>query len=178
MTKALVVGGVASYVNETARKKLARWGLAVEWHVEMGKTRQEENPNLPAGCEVVVLFDDMVSNKRVTKAWRTFASSHGVRLLVLDRHESHWPVEMERCGFKTIPPVAAAAVRDEEVHEMAQQQKTTPTAPSEFHERLAFVKEALRELHEKDGVLSIQWDAKTGMLRWSRPVTTVEEGSL
>jgi hypothetical protein len=179
LTRTLVVGGVASYVNETARKKLARWGLSVEWHVPMGKAKQENNPSADARCEAVVVFGDMVSNKAVTKAWAAFARERSIPCAIIDRHESHWPAQFDRQGFKTIPAVAAAAVAEPEEQPMAQQQpKAAPAPPSEYHDRLSFLKEALRELAEKDGVQSLSWDAKSGLVRVQREVRMVQEDVL
>lgn len=179
LTRTLVVGGVASYVNETARKKLARWGLAVEWHVEMGKTRQEENPNLPAGGEAIVLFDDMLSTKAAARAWRKFAQERRVPIAVVDRHESHWPAEFERQGFRPIPPVAAAAVaHHEDEPTVATQKPAQSQTTQEYRERIAFLKEALRELAEKDGVQALSWDAKSGMVSVSREVRLIQEDVL
>lgn len=180
MTRTLVVGGVASYVNETARKKLCRWGLAVEWHVPMGKVKQENNPSADARCEAIIVFDDMVSNKSVPKAWASFARERGIPHAVIDRHESHWPAQFERQGFRPIPPVAAAAVADteEEPQPMAQQKPAPQQPPTEYHERLSFLKEQLRELAEKDGVQALTWDAKSGLVRVQREVRMIQEDVL
>lgn len=180
LTRTLVVGGVSSYVNETARKKLARWGLAVEWHVEMGKSKQEAHPSADAHCEAIIVFSEMVSQRKYIDPWREYARTRGIPCAVLDRHESHWPAQFERQGFKTIPPVAAAAVAnlEEEPRPMAQTKPTPSQQPSEYHERLAYLKEALRELADKDGVQTLSWDAKSGMVRCTREVRVVHEDVL
>jgi hypothetical protein len=140
LIRTLVVGGVASYVNETAKKKLARWGLSVEWHVEMGKGRQEANPSAPAHCEAIIVFGEMLSQRKYIDPWVDYARGRGILVAVLDRHESHWPKQFERFGFKTIPAVAAAAVAEPEEQDMAQPKPHQATQPTEFNERLAFVK--------------------------------------
>lgn len=178
MTRTLVVGGYSRFVKETVTKKLARWGLAVEWHVELGK-RQEKHPSADARCEVIVVLREALSHIRLVGAWEQYAQQRGIRCVVLSGHESHWAEQMARYGINPIPPVAAAAVADvEENRQMAQQQKTAAPPPTEFHERLAFVKELLKEMHEKDGVQSVAWDAKSGLIRAQREVRVVQEEAL
>jgi hypothetical protein len=174
----LVVGGAPSFVNETAKKKLAKWGLSVEWHVEMGKGRQESNPHADARCEAIIVFSDMVSTRDVSKAWLAFANERHIPIVILDRHESHWPKQFERFGFRTIPAVAAAAVAAPEEQDMPQQQRSAPSGSPEYRQRIAFLKEQLRELAEEDGVQSLSWDAKSNVVSVRREVRMVQEEML
>jgi hypothetical protein len=174
LKKTLVIGGVASFVNETARKKLARWGFSADWHIPMGK-KQEQNPGAAPQCEAIVIFEDMVSTRAVTRAWQAFARERGMMLVVLDRHESHWPGQMERQGFKTIHPVAAAAVADTEEQDMARDEKDgkrvvhLPVGPGVapptdgFQGRKSALVELLREMRDLDGLTEILWSPESGL---------------
>jgi hypothetical protein len=175
LTRTLVVGGMADFLEKTLRRRLAAYGLAVDWHQESSATMPV---NIPANVEVVVVFQDMVRNKYVTRGYREEAKKRDIPCIILERHAASWPETLQRHGFAQIPPVAAAAVAEHQEPEPMAQQKTPTQPPSEYHERLAFLKEALRELAEKDGVQSLAWDAKSGLVRVQRKVWVEQEDIL
>ncbi|WP_415829706.1 hypothetical protein, partial [Corallococcus exiguus] len=108
MKRALVVGGVASYVHGTLAKKLARWGFVVEGHQEM-RARMTAAVSA-ARFDALLIFAEMVPTRTVIEDWEAAAESSGVPCIVLDRHEAHWPKALARHGYEPINPVTASAV--------------------------------------------------------------------
>lgn len=173
MKRTLVIGGVASFIQETAKKKLARWGLSVEWHVPMGK---DPAPGADPKCEVIVVFRDMINTHRMAVKWQEYAASRGLPCIVVDRHESHWGKAFEQHGIKTINPNTAAAVADIEVQGMARDEKESrrvvslpvgggaaPTQGDGFASRKAALVELLRDMRDSDGLTELLWSPEAGL---------------
>jgi hypothetical protein len=110
MKRALVVGGIASYVHNTLSGKLAKYGCVVAEHRPAGTVNL--NPGGIHKFDVVVVLYMEVPEKKYTKAWEEACQTQKVPCLKLDRQESRWGREFERNGIKTINPVAAAVVMD------------------------------------------------------------------
>lgn len=96
--RTLVVGGMASFLKQTLEPKLAAWGLAVEWHREMGSRGPAP---LPAGCEVVVYFYEMVANPgHVGPALKAQAAKVGATFIQASRKAATWEADFTRAGLK------------------------------------------------------------------------------
>lgn len=171
MKRALVVGGVGSFIQETASKKLARWGFVVAHHVEMGK---HHTVAVPSDAEAVIVFYDMVAKHQAAELWKASAAQRDVPCLMLPRKESLWSQEMTRHGFGPINPNTAAAVADNgEEQEMAQEAKPkvgqvvdlgarlSPVAA--FMERKETLRRLLREMVEKDGLKEVMFSPDSGL---------------
>lgn len=186
MKRAIVVGGVASFVHETAAKKLARWGFVIERHVEMGKHRKAA---IPSGrVDAVIIFSDMMPSRDDVRLWREEAEQIArLPCVVLPRKESHWPEAMRRSGFEPINPVTASAVAiTEEDEEMAGADQKHPggggkvvqIAPSgsaAFMSRKEQLKKLLKEMAEQDGVREVIFSPESGLSLKRVAVETFEE---
>ncbi len=106
-------GGVGSFADSN-RPKLARWGVEVAAHYPMGR----EPRSLPLGFDLYVVWSDMVvSPGRLLKNYRAQAAAQGLDLVVTQRKESAWHRDFPEAGIQKRPPVAGAALADEEVWE-------------------------------------------------------------
>jgi hypothetical protein len=172
MKRAAVVGGVASFINETASKKLARWGFIVTEHYEMGKKRI---PHLGSNIEAVIVFYDMVAHHQSAEQVKDSAERAGVPCLMLPRKESMWSAEMRRHGFEPINPNVAACVADagEEIpmnttKPAEKQAQVVPldkrlTSMAAFMDRKETLRRLLREMVEKDGLKEVIFSPDSGM---------------
>lgn len=166
MKRALVVGGVASFVKEIASKKLARWGFVVERHMEMGKHRAA---SIPSGkVDAVLIFEDMMPSRQEVRAWQADAKNKGLPCVTLPRHEAHWLESMKRAGFEPINPNTAAAVAEIEDEAMGQQSDKVVKLPaqspaSDFMGRKEQLRRLLREMQEKDGLREVMFSPEVGM---------------
>ncbi len=98
--RTLVVGGLPAFLSQTLAPKLAAWGLKVEWHWPTGRARRV--PELPAGCEVVVYFSDMVANPATMVGLLREASreSPGVLIIRTVRKAAIWQRDLAAAGLK------------------------------------------------------------------------------
>lgn len=164
MKRALVVGGIASFVHGTLGRKLARWGFVVEGHQEM-RTRMTASVS-GVHYDALLLFAEMVPGGRTVIAqWQEAASRAGVPCIVLDRHESHWPKALARHGYEPINPVTASAVAT--THEEVMPNAPNPAASSASAPRPA--SQPFEDLMTQLEVLLAEMkDAGLETLSWSR----------
>jgi hypothetical protein len=186
MKRAMVVGGVASFVAENATKKLARWGFAVEpkLHVEMEKTASAQAAVPRNRVDVVIIFHDMVAHQRATSAWRAAAHAAGVPCLLLTRKESHWADELKAQGYDPINPNTAAAVaEDEEAMPPPQNEKPSlkpvpaQTPATTLESTMEQIKVLLLEAKDQ-GLHGLTFDGTTGKLSYSQLVMVQKNETL
>jgi hypothetical protein len=190
MKRAMVIGGVASFIAENASKKLARWGFAVEskWHVEMDKSATR-HAVIPRGAvDVVIIFQDMVAHQRATTAWKNAAHVAGVPCLILSRKESHWADELRAQGYEPINPNTAAAVAENEEDMPPVSDKPPPTlkpvptpaqgAPANnLESTMEQIKVLLLEAKDQ-GLHDLTFEGATGKLAYSQLVMVKKNETL
>ncbi|RYZ34618.1 MAG: hypothetical protein EOO71_38460 [Myxococcaceae bacterium] len=166
MKRALVVGGVASFVQGTLGKKLARWGFVVEGHQEM---RSRMTAAVSAvRFDVLFIFAEMVPSRAVIEQWADAAKHSGVPCVVLDRHESHWPKALARHGYEPINPVTASAVavtHEEAMSTTPPPPRSTPTPrpPGQPFEDLMTQLEVLLTEMKDAGLETLSWSRGKGL---------------
>ena len=116
MTRAFVVGGLASHVYGTIAKRLLAHDISIEEHREMEVLQREVA--IPKGAEVVIAFTDMTARGHtVVPALRKAAERAGIKFVATSRKYATMVSALTAAGFPLQRAVPSDAREDADAHE-------------------------------------------------------------
>lgn len=132
LQKTLVIGGIKDFIDKSIAPRLARYGLAVEWHWSMERPLNKADIRIPAGCQVVIAMVDMFAHGHTMGGHvREAAEKVGALYIATQRKMSIFDRDLRLRGFEPVGPFAALAVIETEVEEFGYAMTTPPTKPKD-----------------------------------------------
>lgn len=118
LQKTLVIGGIKDFIDKSIAPRLARYGLAVEWHWSMERPLSKSDVRIPPDCQVVIAMVDMFTHGHTMGPHiREAAEKAGVVYIATQRKMSIFDRDLRLRGFEPVGPFVALATIETEVEE-------------------------------------------------------------
>jgi hypothetical protein len=172
--RAFVIGGIPSFVDQTIRKKLARYGIEIPdgWHLSLDRLHHGPTAvGIPAECELLVVLYDMVPTRAHADPQRKQAEAMGIPILEAPRKIAQAHQRLLDLGFDLIAPDVAAALSETheapEEHDMMKDPEKKPVTaavaapylPTTMEGRLQLLGALVTAMRDTDNVDGIMWSA-------------------